>query len=238
MRIVAISDTHTHHMEIEVPHGDVLVHAGDFTYKGRRDEISEFLDWFLNLPHKHKVLIAGNHDIQLDSEKRTAGNTILAVDDMDHWIHEEFYERIRSKENAHYLENSGVCIEGINFWGSPVTLTFGHGWGFNSDPDKIGKYWDHIPDNTDVLVTHGPPLEALDQVLPNYEMVGCDKLRDKISQISPSVHIFGHIHESYGAIKKGNTTYFNASQLNHKYYYTNSAWIIDMDKNGVIGYSN
>jgi Icc-related predicted phosphoesterase len=238
MRIVAISDTHTHHMDGFVPGGDILVHAGDFTYKGRRDEIGEFLDWFLDLPHEHKVLIAGNHDIQLDTEKRTASNTILAVDDMDHWIHEEFYGRIRAKENVHYLENSGVCIKGINFWGSPITPTFGYGWGFNSDPDKIGEYWELIPEDTHVLVTHGPPFETLDWVLPDYKKVGCGKLQRRISQISPLIHIFGHIHESYGAIKKDGTTYFNASQLNHRYYHTNSAWVIDMNEREVIGYSN
>lgn len=238
MRIVAISDTHTHHMDVVVPDGDVLVHAGDFTYKGRRDEISEFLDWFLGLPHKHKVLIAGNHDIQLDHEKRTASNSILGVDDMDHWIHQEFYDRIKSKENVHYLENSGICIEGVNFWGSPITPSFGYGWGFNSDPDQIGKYWDLIPEGTDVLITHGPSFDNLDWVLPDYKKVGCDKLYKKISEISPIVHIFGHIHEAYGVKKNGKTTFFNASQLNHRYYNTNSAWILDLDENGLVGYSN
>ena len=238
VKIVAISDTHTHHMEMVVPDGDVLVHAGDFTYKGRRDEITEFLDWFLGLPHPNKVLIAGNHDITLDSEKRSNFNTIASVDDMDHWIHEEFHERIRARKGVHYLENSGVCIDGINFWGSPITPTFGYGWGFNSDPDKIGDYWNLIPDNTHVLVTHGPSFGALDQVLPDYKAVGCDKLSERIEKISPMIHIFGHIHEGYGAIKRGNTVFLNASQLNHRYYYTNPPWVIDIHEGGVSGYSN
>ena len=238
MRIVAISDTHTHHMGVDVPNGDVLVHAGDFTYKGRREEIVEFLDWFLAFPHPHKVLIAGNHDITLDENKRTDSNTILSIDDMEHWIHEDFYERIRSNEGVHYLENSGVCIGGINFWGSPITPTFGYGWAFNSDPDEIKKYWDLIPKDTQVLITHGPSFGNLDWALPNYQKVGCSKLHEKISDISPIVHIFGHIHEAYGAVKKDKTTYFNAAQLDRGYYHTNSPWIIDIEENSVVEYTN
>jgi predicted phosphodiesterase len=238
MRIVAISDTHTKHMDLIVPDGDVLVHAGDFSYKGRRDEIEEFLDWFLGLPHKHKVFIAGNHDINLDPQKREASNLIKYMDDSYHWIHEVFYNRIKAEGNVHYLENTGVCIEGINFWGSPVTPTFGYGWGFNSDRDKIGEYWDLIPGDTHVLITHGPPSGVLDHVLPDYENVGCDKLLERINQISPMVHIFGHIHEAYGTIKIGDVSYFNASQLNHRYYYTNSAWVIDLGEAGVTQSSN
>ena len=112
MRIVAISDTHTKEREIVVPDGDILVHAGDFTYKGRIDEITDFLDWFLELPHKHKVFIAGNHDITLDPDIRENTKSFLPV----HWIWKIFFDRIKDAENVHYLDDSGVTIEGINFW--------------------------------------------------------------------------------------------------------------------------
>jgi len=236
MRIVAISDTHTKEREIVVPDGDILVHAGDFTYKGRIDEITDFLDWFLELPHKHKVFIAGNHDITLDPDIRENTKSFLPV----HWIWKIFFDRIKDAENVHYLDDSGVTIEGINFWGSAATPTFGHGWGFNYDRGpEIDKIWEKIPMGTDVLITHGPPFGILDAV--NYGStigVGCSNLSGRISERNIKAHFFGHIHESYGHVLDNGTHYFNCCALDEDYYPSNFPWVMDIENGEVVSYTN
>lgn len=123
-------------------------------------------------------------------------------------------------DSIHYLEDSSVCIEGINFYGSPVTPFF-YDWAFNCERgEKIKQYWDKIPENTDVLITHGPPFGILDKTTTG-EIVGCEELAKAVNRIQPKVHIFGHIHEEYGMIAKGETTYINASLLNERYHYVN-----------------
>ena len=67
IKFVCVSDTHNLTNKIQVPEGDVLIHAGDFTNSGKPDEVEWFNKWLGNLPHKHKIVIAGNHDITFDS---------------------------------------------------------------------------------------------------------------------------------------------------------------------------
>jgi Icc-related predicted phosphoesterase len=236
MRIVAISDTHTKEREMVIPNGDVLVHAGDFTYRGRKGEIKDFLDWFLNLPHKHKVFIAGNHDITLDAYIRATTKEFLS----EHWIHNRFFDRIKDIENVHYLENSGVTIEGINFWGSPATPSFGYGWGFNYDRGpEIDRIWEKIPTETDILITHGPPFGILDGVKRGSTIgVGCSNLSGRISERKIKAHFFGHIHESYGHVHDNGTHYFNCCALDEEYYPANFPWIVDIENGEIASFTN
>jgi hypothetical protein len=242
MRIIAISDTHTKERELSIPNGDILIHAGDFTYKGRKVETIDFLDWFLELPHKHKVFIAGNHDISLDSSVR--GDLILPYYLRSrlpkHWIHPEFFDRIKEIENVHYLENSGVTIEGINFWGSPATPSFGEGWGFNYDRGpEIDKIWEKIPMETDILITHGPPFGILDAVKYGSSLgVGCSNLSGRISERKIKAHFFGHIHESYGHVEDQGVHYFNCCSLDEDYYASNYPWAIDIEDGKITSFSN
>ena len=101
MKIICISDTHNKHLELTVPDGDLIVHAGDFSELGTKNETFEFLEWFSGLPHIHKILIAGNHDFYLESYKNNLNKVI--------------------PNNITYLQDNGTNIEGINFWGSPYT---------------------------------------------------------------------------------------------------------------------
>lgn len=242
MRIIAISDTHTKEREIVVPNGDVLIHAGDFTYRGRKNEFIDFLDWFLELPHKHKVFIAGNHDITLDSSVREDLSLSIYLRSRlpKHWIHQEFFDRIKDIENVHYLENSGVTIDGINFWGSPATPTFGYGWGFNYDRGpEIDTIWQKIPDNTDILITHGPPFGILDAVKRGSTIgVGCSNLSGRISERKIKAHFFGHIHESYGHVHDNGTHYFNCCNLDEEYYPSNFPWIVDIENGEIVSHAN
>lgn len=207
MDICAISDTHGRHKDIEeyLQPADVLVHAGDLSKFGDKKGTIQFFEWLEKLPYEKKIVIAGNHDWVFEQEPE--------------WVLEE----LKKYPSLVYLNDSGLTYKGINFWGSPVQPIFGH-WAFNRARSKeealkfnkpeIQPHWDLIPANTDVLVTHGPPYLIKDTTIRGSRNVGCIKLRAKVEEIKPKVHIFGHIHESRGAVKVDSTYFYNASTLN------------------------
>ncbi|TVZ56932.1 Icc-related predicted phosphoesterase [Lutibacter sp. Hel_I_33_5] len=208
MKIVFISDTHNKHNDIEIPKGDILIHAGDVSSRGRANEINGFLDWFSKQPHKHKIFIAGNHDFYFER----AHNVMVEA---------------KIPDNVIYLNDTGCQIKGVNFWGSPIQPEF-YDWAFNRKRgEEIKQHWDLIPKNTDILITHGPPYGILDKTVRG-EFVGCEELLKKNIEIKPKVHVFGHIHESYGIIKKNETIYINASILNEKYLNINQPIAIEI----------
>lgn len=197
MQIVCLSDTHGQHHNIDVPEGDVLIHAGDFTRTGGVQETKDFLDWYAELPHQYKVFIAGNHDRGFERER------------------EKTMEKIPS--DIIYLEDSGVQIEHLYFWGSPYTPKF-FNWSFGKNRgEEILAYWQKIPLHTNILITHGPPKNILDTTYKGYN-VGCADLADTLSTLNDlKLHVFGHIHEAYGIYTCNNCTFVNASVLNRKY---------------------
>ena len=147
MKIVCISDTHNYHHDVDVPDGDVLIHAGDFTLTGSLGEVVEFNEWLGTLDHTYKIIIAGNHDRCL-GDRGTLGLKIFT--------------------NGIYLERSGLDIDGIKFWGAPMTPAFRGmrgGLTFYTNNDKEAKgVWRGMPKKLDVLITHGPPYGILDEV--------------------------------------------------------------------------
>ena len=134
LKILHLSDTHGVHRRLrDLPEADILVHSGDFTMSGSEAETLDFLEWLCDLPYRHKVLVAGNHDACL------YGSRLDGLDD-----------------NVHYLCGSGVEIEGLKFWGVPMFMedcVSGH----------QEQLYAAIPDDTDVLVTHTPPYGILDR---------------------------------------------------------------------------
>lgn len=200
MKIIAISDTHGSHRQLKVPNGDVLIHAGDVLANNYPNEIIDFNNWLSTLPHKHKIVIAGNHDeFMYNTGVKTIRNTYLT--------------------NCIYLENSSCIIDGIKFYGSPITPTF-MDWFFMAERGKEiqNKYWSNIDRDTDVLVTHGPPMGIMDKVITHVEKtVGCADLLWTVKQLKPKVHIFGHIHAGHGIIKQDNIIFANASVMNEEY---------------------
>lgn len=200
MKLVLISDTHGKQKQIEVPQGDILIHAGDFSMRGFPKEVEAFMQWFSAQPHPNKILIAGNHDFMAEKDPIGFKNLV--------------------PENVTYLNDSGCEIEGIKIWGSPIQPWF-HDWAFNRlRGDQIQKHWDLIPIDTDILITHGPPFGSLDSLLDG-NRVGCENLAEKVEEIAPKLHVFGHIHESYGMKWSGKTTFVNASMLNFSYQAVN-----------------
>lgn len=210
MKIVCISDTHNLHDHLSIPDGDLLIHAGDLTGKGTMPEVLGVNKWLGKLPHKHKVIIAGNHDFGFEKDPSLFRNLIT---------------------NAHYLENESIVIEGLKIWGSPITPWF-HNWAFNvQDPVEIAKIWARIPDDTDIVITHGPPDGILDHVANR--PAGCLALKHRIEQIQPLLHIFGHIHEGAGRLdhiwSNGfKTTFVNAAQLGRDYKPNGNIQVIEI----------
>jgi predicted phosphodiesterase len=220
-RIVAISDTHGSHWDVKVPDGDILIHCGDLSSQGKLPDTLDFLKWFNTHPHRHKIFIAGNHD----------------------WIFEQdpnFYRIVRMEfPKLTYLQDNGCEVEGLKVYGSPHQPRF-YNWAFNKDRgEEIKRYWDMIPNDTDVLITHGPPYGICDEAyrvgFDITEHVGCKDLLDATLRIAPKLHIFGHIHYAgqtqYVAPK---TTYANVSMLNEAYLVWGKPTIFDIDNDGIV----
>lgn len=216
--LIFISDTHTKHYEIDKQLREIyennpnaiLVHSGDISYRGRVWEVQEFIEWYSSLPFKNKIMIAGNHDFLFESDPEKAEELL-----------KEFGPEII------YLNDSGVEVEGLNFWGSPVTPWF-HDWAFNRVEETISYHWELIPDNVDVLITHGPPYLTLDSTRSGLR-VGCPILAERIKKItSIKVHVFGHIHEAAGIVEKDGVIYVNASTLDLYYDVKNSPVILSI----------
>jgi len=201
VRIVAISDTHGLHNQLNLPKGDMLLHSGDVSKRGSEQEIIAFLNWFSQQDFAYKIFIAGNHDFYFE-ETPAAGIAALIP------------------ENVIYLNDSGVTVEGIYIWGSPVQPRF-FDWAFNRDRGAdIDRHWQLIPENTDILLTHGPPKGILDKTFQGLD-VGCEMLLQRINQIQPKYSIFGHIHEAHGQVTKNNIHFINASVVNLRYMVVN-----------------
>lgn len=201
MKIVAISDTHGLHNQLQLPKGDMLLHTGDVANIGSKQDVIAFLNWFSQQDFKYKIFIAGNHDFYFERTPTTEIADLIPA-------------------TIIYLNDSGVTIEGINIWGSPVQPRFGN-WAFNRDRGAdIDRHWQLIPENTDILLTHGPPKGILDTTFQTLE-VGCEMLLQRIEQIQPKYAIFGHIHEAYGQVTKNNIHFINASVVNLRYMVVN-----------------
>lgn len=206
LRMVCWSDTHNQHEQIQVPDGDLLIHAGDMTSRGTLESIAKFNEYLGTLPHPHKIVIAGNHDFGFERTPEAARALIT---------------------NAIYLEDQEVEIEGLRIYGSPWQPWF-FSWAFNLQRgEEIRAKWDLIPEGIDILVTHGPPYGYLDQT-DHGEAVGCEDLLEVVKQIRPRYHIFGHIHEAYGVDSNGSTTFINASSCTLQYKPTQPPLVFDL----------
>lgn len=215
MLITAISDTHNKLDKVIIPECDVLVHAGDATMMGTERELRLFNSHVKALKDNGTVgkivMIAGNHDWGFQHYPMLVRDWIPDVD--------------------YYLQDSGCEIDGVKFYGSPFQPWFCD-WAFNlpRKGKELKRKWDLIPENIDVLLTHGPPKMILDYV-PRGENVGCELLFDRLLKAKPKYHVFGHIHYSYGWYAADSTypvTSFNASICNERYEPINGPWTIEI----------
>lgn len=200
MKIIVLSDTHGLHERITIPPGDMLIHCGDFCPRGNFRDIQRFNEFLGNLPHCHKIVIAGNHDVALEEEAKEAQALLT---------------------NCIYLQDQSVAIEGIKFYGSPWQPEFMN-WAFNlRRGEALRAKWDLIPADVDVLITHGPPWGIGDRTSSG-EHVGCEELLKRVQQIRPRYHLFGHIHEGYGMVEQWGIQFMNASICNASYHPVNN----------------
>lgn len=197
-----ISDTHSQHGFLtNLPEADMIVHSGDVSKRGTKQQVQDFLAWYSSLPYRYKIFIAGNHDFLFEQDPELVKSLI--------------------PDNLIYLENSGIEIEGIKFYGSPISPWF-YNWAFNRHRgEEIRKYWDMIPADTNFLITHGPAHNLLDLVNNHYNVtnnVGCSDLKNTLFKL-PELRVFqfGHIHEARGYEQLNNIHAFNASCLNEDY---------------------
>jgi predicted phosphodiesterase len=219
--IVCISDTHSKHHQIQnLPLGDILIHAGDYSSTGTLQETKSFIKWFDSLSsYSSKIFIAGNHDTTIDTayycnrgaarfhrqSKKMTPNEIESYS-------KECRELLITSSQSKYLEDSEHMIHyqpnnnnddsplhSFKVYGSPWQPEFCD-WAFNLDRGpEIRKYWEMIPHDTDILITHGPPLGFGDLTADGFRC-GCSDLLDIVLEHPPRVHIFGHIHEAYGKL--------------------------------------
>lgn len=218
IKLVAISDTHNRHKEITIPECDVLIHCGDYSYKGHDEEIEKFYTWFNDQPARYLISIQGNHELGYEKDPAKANRII---------------KKVCGRVNL--LNDSGCTIEGVNYWGSPVTPWF-YDWAYNrarNDAEMLHRHvglikphWDLIPKSTDVLITHGPPYDILD-LCPDGRIVGCEDLLDAVKRVKPDLHFFGHIHHSYGEKHVDGTSFYNVATCDEKYMATNKPVVVE-----------
>ena len=212
-KLVFLSDTHNKHKKLIVPDGDIIIHTGDATSKGYEKEIQSFFAWYAALPHKHKIFVPGNHELGFQKN-------------------EARYKEECKNIGITLLINESTIIDGINIYGSPVQPRF-HDWEYNVDRgEAIKKYWDLIPNDTDILLTHGPAKGILDISIYDGFACGCEELLLALHRVKPDIHAFGHIHAHGGSIEHlGKTMCINASVCDEQYNPTNKIVTIDYNKN-------
>ena len=212
MRFILISDTHGLHRKLRLPKGDVIIHAGDFCGNRSERDSRDFLKWFSSLPYSHKIFIGGNHDFFAARNPHS------------------FEKLIPS--NMIYLNDSGTQIGKLNIWGSPVQPDL-EGWAFGKRRgEEMRPHWDLVPANTDILITHTPPYGILDQARSG-SYLGCEILAEKLVTLKPKLHVFGHVHASYGRLETETTTYVNASNYNSNRGLVNEAVVFTLNNDQV-----
>ena len=218
MKIVAFSDNHSD-WNFEVPNGNVLICAGDFSYMGNPAEIQDFIGWLNEQPHKHKLWIAGNHELGIENFPHNA-------------------EAIDNKTGATYIHDKVIEIEGLKFFGCNFTPEFNN-WAFNLTERQSKIFWENAPE-ADVVVCHGPPYGYCDSVTPEYPVerpLGCLYFLEHIKRTKPLLVIVGHIHGSFSqqkVMKHENgkeTLVANVSVMNEDYTVVAPATVFTIDEN-------
>jgi predicted phosphodiesterase len=247
IRFVCISDTHGKHRKINVPDGDVLLHAGDITNVGETKILEDFAAWLGELPHTQKVVIAGNHDLTIDTPyfkdkknyehilRNEWGGTDQEKEEIKGKKELEVSSQARKalceapKNMFTYLEDdSTTVIGGYKIYGSPWQPEF-YNWAFNlKRGEECAKMWEKIPEDTDILLTHGPPVGHGDKCNSGHN-AGCVDLLARITDhVKPLFHVFGHIHEGYGATTNGHTVFVNPSTCTFSYKPSNPPLVFDL----------
>jgi Icc-related predicted phosphoesterase len=210
---VAISDQHG--VLPEIPPCDLLLIAGDvcpvtnhnpwFQASWLRED---FRRWLLAVPARKTIFVAGNHD----------------------FVFEQQPDIVPRDLPASYLQDSGLEWEGLQIWGTPWQPWF-FDWAFNLHEGDLAHKWALIPDNTDILVVHGPPHGYGDGVpeLDGVRRTGSPSLLLRIRQVRPKLVVFGHIHEGRGQWRIGDSVLANVTILDEAYRHVHAPWVYTLE---------
>lgn len=209
MKILHISDSH--HAQPKLPSADLLIHSGDLTSRGTLLQVDRELKWLGSICNNYKygvLLVPGNHDFLFDKDAVRA--------------------RVMCEINGvRLLINESIYLEGLRIYGSPYQPQF-YNWAFNCLSWELAENWAKVPHDTDILITHCPPLGILDQT-PR-DRAGCRDLTDRVRQLPQlKYHLFGHIHEDAGHQRAFNIDFINASILDERYQRYQNGYMIDTD---------
>lgn len=213
LNVYHVSDTHGYHGDLKIPDNvDVMIHSGDATnYRDvslNHHEFENFVDWYESVNVPIKIYVAGNHDAMLNMVRKDS-------------------ERRLRDAGIEYLNKESLTIYGCKFYGDPTTPSYGN-WHFMADRTKIQKHWKLIPDDTNVLITHGPPKGILDLTTDtqrNLLQVGDKSLANRINEIETiKYHLFGHIHNCENVVNTGtrtigNVVYSNAAAVEDRKFH-------------------
>jgi len=246
MKLVLISDTHGRHWHLTsnasfpnaLPDGDLLIHAGDISDVGGKGQVTDFVEWCIKVAPRFTngvVFIAGNHDRSFDpkfGEYSIHDELGASSKRRPIWLESILSDLTLSDYGVRYLENDSVEIEGLKIWGSPITPWFhGDRWAFNRHRGKeISEVWNTIPEDTDILITHGPPHSKGDYVMRTSEFVGCKDLDFHIKRVKPLINVYGHIHQGHGHYWEDDVHFFNASICDERYEPVQMPWVVEVDK--------
>lgn len=214
-RFVCVSDTHN--STPAVPDGDVLLHAGDIS-GGMAKCMESMFDWLKSLPHETKVVIAGNHDMCLDEDWKIGG--FMGNMGFTGKVFDELQEVVRGeaaqRSGVHYLEYESLEVQVRGkiwkIWGSPAATRYSFGAFQYETEDGAVAVYSKIPQDTEILLTHTPAKNILDETKRNVR-AGCGVLARRLRELDRCrLHVFGHIHEARGAeIGEGGKVHVNAA---------------------------
>lgn len=219
MKIWFLSDTHGCHSALNVPEADVVVHCGDESNHGNawmnEPESRRFFEWYMDIEIPTKIFVPGNHSTAI----------------------EQGLVRPQDYPSVHFLIHDSVKFGGLKFFGSPYTPRF-YDWAYMKARAKLDKVWSSIPDDVDILITHGPPKGVLDLTKDmgshGLVQVGCKSLRRHVDErIEPRIHAFGHIHDerginNYGMLTLGETQFINCACCNQRCELKHNGFVVDV----------
>ncbi|CAL5970875.1 Calcineurin-like_phosphoesterase [Hexamita inflata] len=205
LHITCISDMHGEYNRLNLPGGDLLICAGDSQLFLENCEQTlndglQFCEWLNKQEYTQKIFVAGNHDLVFEKYDQQIRHALI------------------NYPSVKYLRNEQINIEingtQLQIFGSPLyvyrqtkKLQF-----FISNEESRSNIVNNIPENTDILITHGPLYGICDQNSKGVSC-GCQILKQAINKIKPKLHVFGHIHESQGIIKQESTNFINAAVM-------------------------
>ncbi len=226
IKICCISDTHTFTDNLTLPPGDLLIHCGDFTMRGTKEETEKFSEWLKNQPYKNKIVIAGNHELSFDKiryEQRLLKfmNKPTQLEALKKNINpDNFIKCLKDIEGCIYLEHESVNLYGYKIFGTAYVAPVSD-WDFMLKSEERKKKFKEIPSDTEILITHTPPsgiLDCKDSETNEKLRSGCVHLKEEVlNRVKPVYHIFGHNHDGYGCKSIDGINFVNCATCDEDY---------------------